>query len=134
MYIKSHLRAVVRIFLMTCVQRLCYFAVTWVVYKSYGLSGTSFIGIITIQTMIAIAVEMLPLPGAAGITEACFLGMFGGIFGEELVRSGMLLSRGFTFYLILIAGAAVTLGAHIKAIKTRSDKGDPSHSEHDMAA
>ena len=119
-YVKTHLGAVVNIFIMTCIQRGCLFAVTWVVYRSYGLSGTSFIGIITLQTMLAIAVEMLPLPGAAGITEACFIVMFSGIFGDELVKSGMLLSRGLTFYCVLIAGAVVTFIAHFIAMRKPS--------------
>lgn len=116
-YIKSHGGAVARIFLMTCVQRFFCFAVTWTVYKSFGLSGTSFIGLVTVQTMISVTVEMLPLPGAAGITEACFMVMFGGIFGDGFVRSGLLLSRGLTFYLILLIGAAVTFTAHLRGIK-----------------
>lgn len=119
-YVKTHIRAVVNIFIMTCIQRGCLFAVTWVVYKSYGLSGTSFIGIITLQTILAVAVEMLPLPGAAGITEACFIVMFSGIFGDELVKSGMLLSRGLTFYCVLIAGAVVTFIAHFIAMREPS--------------
>lgn len=116
-YMKTHLGAVAKIFLMTCAQRLCYFAIAWVVYRSCGLSGTGFLGIVTVQTMIAITVEMLPLPGAAGITEACFLVMFGGIFGEGFVKTGMLLNRGLTYYVILMIGAAVTLTAHILAVK-----------------
>ena len=119
-YVKTHLGAVVNIFIMTCIQRGSLFAVTWVVYRSYGLSGTSFIGIISLQTMLAIAVEMLPLPGAAGITEACFIVMFSGIFGDELVKSGMLLSRGLTFYCVLIAGAVVTFIAHFIAMRKPS--------------
>ena len=135
-YIRTHFGTVAKVFAMTCVQRLFFFAVTWVVYKSYGLSGTSFFGIITMQTMIAISVEMLPLPGAAGITEACFMVMFGGIFGEELVRSGMLLSRGLTFYVILFAGAAVTLGAHIIAVKKQrsSEEKEKRSARQEMAA
>ena len=134
-YIKTHCGTVVKIFLMTCAQRLCFFAVTWVVYRSYGLSGTSFLGIITIQTMIAISVEMLPLPGAAGITEACFMVMFGGVFGEELVRSGMLLSRGLTFYVILLIGAAVTLGAQMRVVKRRrAAEEKQKHIAREMAA
>ena len=111
-YVKTHFMEVVNIFILTCIQRFFLFAVTWVVYRSYGLTGTGFIGIITIQTMIAITVEMLPLPGAAGITEACFLVMFGEIFTDKFVKSGMLLSRGLTFYCILITGAVVTFTAH----------------------
>ncbi|WP_243113104.1 lysylphosphatidylglycerol synthase transmembrane domain-containing protein [Ruminococcus sp. Marseille-P6503] len=112
-YIKGNARAVVNIFIITAVQRLFLLAVTYVVYKSYGLSGTGFTEIVAIQTMIAIAVEMLPLPGAAGITEACFIVMFNDIFTNEYVRSGMLLSRGLSFYLLLVMSAAVTFAAHL---------------------
>ena len=125
-YLKTHIRAAVKIFLMTCVQRLLLFAVSWAVYRSFGLTGTGIVGIITIQTMIALAVEMLPLPGAAGITEACFIGVFGTIFTEQYVRSGLLLSRGLTFYGVLIAGAAVTLYAHLRVIKNKADNGGES--------
>jgi hypothetical protein len=70
-----------------------------------------------LQIIIAVAVEMLPLPGAAGISEGCFLLTFTGIFGEELVKPALLISRGLTFYLILLIGAVVTFGAHIINIK-----------------
>lgn len=112
-YMKNNLWSVVKITLMTIVQRLFLFSVTYIVYKSFGLSGTSFIDIIAVQTMIAIAVEMLPLPGAAGITEGCFIKMFSTIFGTELVKPGMLLSRGLSFYVVLIVGGIVTAAAHI---------------------
>lgn len=119
-YIKSNVHTVVNIFLITIVQRIFLLAVTWIVYKAYGLSGTSFFGIVTIQTMIGIAVEMLPLPGAVGVTEGCFTYMFMGVFTEKLVRPAMLLSRGLSFYVLLVMSAAVTLGAHL--IVLRKDK------------
>lgn len=118
-YIKENLWAVVKIMLITAIQRVFLFAVTYVVYKSYGLTGTSFIDIIAIQTLIAIAVEMLPLPGAAGVTEGCFFTMFASVFGERYIKSGMLLSRGISFYVLLIVGAVVTLVAHL--IMARKD-------------
>lgn len=119
-YLRENMSTVAKAFVMTFLQRTCLFAVTWVVYKAYGLSGVSFIDILTMQVMIAIAVEMLPLPGAAGITEASFIVMFGEIFGDELVKPAMLLSRGLTFYAVLIAGGLVTFVAHIRVM--RSDK------------
>ena len=63
---------------------------------------------------------MLPLPGAAGITEACFSMMFEGIFPVLLLKPALLLSRGLSFYVLLIMSAVVTLGAHI--IVLRKDK------------
>lgn len=119
-YLKENAAVVAKVFVMTLAQRLCLFAVTWIVYKAYGLSGVGIIDIITMQVMIAIAVEMLPLPGAAGVTEASFLAVFGNIFGAALVKPALLLSRGLSFYAVLAAGGIVTFIAHIKAM--RSDK------------
>ena len=119
-YIKSNVHTVINIFLITLVQRMFLLAVTWIVYKSYGLSGTGFWNIIALQTMIGVAVEMLPLPGAAGVTEGCFTYMFMSIFTAELVKPAMLLSRGLSFYLLLIMSALVTFVAHF--IVMRNDK------------
>ena len=116
-YIKHNVKAVLKIFLITLVQRGFLLSVTWIVYRSYGLSGTGFLDIISIQTIIGITVEMLPLPGAAGITEACFSLMFVGIFPDKLLKPALLLSRGLSFYVLLIMSAAVTFGAHIINIK-----------------
>jgi hypothetical protein len=120
-YMKENLHTVLNVFLITVVQRMFLFAVTWVVYKAYGLSGTSFLSIIAVQIMIAISVEMLPLPGAAGVTEGCFLYMFSGLFGEELVKPALLLSRGLTFYAVLVVGGIVTLATHILSINTEKE-------------
>ncbi|MDO4945727.1 MAG: lysylphosphatidylglycerol synthase transmembrane domain-containing protein [Ruminococcus sp.] len=119
-YIKNNLHTVVNVFLITAVQRLSLFAITWIVYKSYGLSGYGILPVIALQTMIGISVEMLPLPGAAGITEGCFMIMFDRIFGKELMRPALLLSRGMSFYAVLIAGGLVTFASHI--IIMRRDK------------
>ena len=116
-YIKKNLSVVLKVFLMTAAQRICLFSVTWIVYKAYGLGGARFIDILTLQIMIAVAVEMLPLPGAAGISEGCFLLTFTEIFGMQLVKPALLISRGLTFYLILLLGAMVTFTAHIINIK-----------------
>ncbi len=116
-YIKKNIAVVFKIFVLTALQRICLFSVTWIVYKAYGLSGTRFIDILTLQIIIAVAVEMLPLPGAAGISEGCFLLTFTEIFGEELIKPALLINRGLTFYLILLIGAVVTFGAHIINIK-----------------
>lgn len=119
-YIKNNLHTVVNVFLITTVQRLSLFAITWIVYKSYGLNGYGILPVIALQTMIGISVEMLPLPGAAGITEGCFMIMFDRIFGKGLVKPALLLSRGMSFYAVLIVGGLVTLASHIVMLK--SDK------------
>lgn len=116
-YIKKNLWVVFNVFVMTALQRICLFSITWIIYKAYGMSGTSYIDILTIQIMIAVAVEMLPLPGAAGITEGCFLFAFTDIFTLERVKPALLISRGLNFYLILFIGAIVSFAAHILNLK-----------------
>lgn len=116
-YIKRNLSVVFKVFLITAAQRICLFSITWIVYRAYGLSSTRFIDILTLQILIGVAVEMLPLPGAAGISEGCFLLAFTDIFGVELVKPALLISRGLTFYLILLLGAGVTFAVHIINMK-----------------
>ena len=116
-YIKRNLSVVFNVFAITAVQRIFLFGITWIVYRAYGLNSTSFTDILTLQILIGVAVEMLPLPGAAGISEGCFLLTFTEIFGTELVKPALLISRGLTFYLILILGAAVTFAVHIINMK-----------------
>lgn len=123
-YIKKNLWVVFNVFVMTALQRICLFSITWIIYKAYGLSGTSYIDILTIQIMIAVAVEMLPLPGAAGITEGCFLLAFTDIFTLERVKPALLISRGLNFYLILFIGAIVSFAAHILNLKRERIKPD----------
>ena len=39
--------------------------------------------------------------------------MFMGVFPEKLLKPALLLSRGLSFYALLVMSALVTLGAHI---------------------
>ena len=125
-YIRKNPHVVIRIFLLTTLQRLCQFAVTWTVYRAYGLDTVSIADILALQIMIAVAAEMLPLPGAAGITEGCFLLVFTGIFGKALVRPALLLSRGLSYYLVLIAGGIVTFAAHTALVMKERKSGEQS--------
>ena len=116
-YIKKNLSVVLHVFLMTAAQRICLFSVTWMVYRAYGMDEARFIDILTLQIMIGVAVEMLPLPGAAGISEGCFLLSFSEIFGMKLVKTALLINRGLTYYLILFIGGIVSLVTHIIGLR-----------------
>lgn len=111
-YLKHHLSVLFNVLWISIFQRGCLFAVTWMVYKSFGLSGTSAWQIITLQAIIALAVDMLPLPGGVGASETSFLVIFDSIFGAFVVP-GMLLSRGITYYILVVMSGAVSIYAHI---------------------
>lgn len=110
-YMVGHFGMLVVVFIITVVQRFSLFAATWFVYKAFGLSGSSAWLIILMQGAIAVAVDMLPLPGGMGISEKLFMEMFLPIFGSTLLLPGMILSRGLGYYTELIISAIFTVVA-----------------------
>ena len=110
-YYLEHKTLILRVFLITVVQRLLLFLVTWFTYRGFGLSGHSLPQIVSLQAMISVAADMLPLPGGMGISEAMFLDIFRDIFTEDLVLPGLMISRGISYYTQLILCALITAAA-----------------------
>ncbi len=88
------------------------FAVTGAVYLAMGQSGTSLWDVVLLQAVISISVDMLPLPGGMGISEALFLRIFVPVF-HSLTLPAMVLSRGIGYYSQLLLSALFTLVAQI---------------------
>lgn len=110
-YYRSHKAVMVNVFVLTLLQRVFLFLVTWVTYLAFGLSGESLITLLTLQAMISVVVDMLPLPGGMGVSETLFLQIFLPIFGSELVLPGMIISRGISYYTQLLLSAVMTVAA-----------------------
>lgn len=98
-------------FIITVLQRFAMFLVTYFVYRAFSLSETKAITIVLLQAAIAICVDMLPLPGGMGISEALFKRFFATIFGAKLLLPGLVLSRGLGYYSELIMSAVLTIVA-----------------------
>lgn len=84
-----------------------YSVVFWV-YKSFGLSEFSFFSIISLQSILSIAVLSLPLPGAVGVSEGSFMILFKTLFPVSILTSAMILNRGISFYIFLIISGGVS--------------------------
>lgn len=111
-YFKSHLKVVGYVFLVTFVQRMALFMVTYFVYRSFGMKEYGVYDLAMLQAVIAVAVDMLPLPGGMGISEKLFSIIFLPVFGTALVLPGMILSRGLSYYTELILSAVMTVVGH----------------------
>ncbi|MCR4610818.1 MAG: flippase-like domain-containing protein [Lachnospiraceae bacterium] len=120
-YLKTHKIVLFNAFLISIVQRVALFFVTVIVYWSFHLSGTSVIEILTLQCLISVGADMLPLPGGMGITERLFLEMFDEAFGM-LVLPAMILSRGFSYYIQLLICAVMTVVAYLIVFKKKKRK------------
>ncbi|WP_312060745.1 lysylphosphatidylglycerol synthase transmembrane domain-containing protein [Anaerotignum sp.] len=119
-YFKKHKIVVWNVFLMSILQRLFLFYVTYLVYKSFGLHGTGFITIIFLQGVISVAVDMLPFPGGVGISEKLFLLIFTPIFGH-ITLPAMVVSRGLSYYTELLLSALLTAIAYFRMVLNRRE-------------
>lgn len=111
-FFKEHKLTMVLAFLLTMAQRFILFYATYFVYRAFGLYGTSIWTIGLMQAAISISVDMLPIPGGMGISEALFLRIFAPIFGSSLVLPGMALSRGISYYVQLFLCAIMAVVSH----------------------
>lgn len=111
LYMKSHLRILLLVLMTTILQILSRLSVPFMVYKSFGLTGYNYFDILALQSILSLAVDSLPLPGAIGAAESSFMIINQAIFGSTFVFSAMLLSRGISFYAFLIITGIVAVGA-----------------------
>lgn len=107
-FLREHKIVCFNVFVITVVQRLLFLAVTYAVYRSFGLSGCNPLEIITLQLIIALAVDNLPWPGGMGVNEGIFLIFFTEIFTTGFVTAGLLLTRGLNYYFIILSGGIIT--------------------------
>ena len=106
-FIKSHKSEFVKSILRGFLQIGFYYLVPFCVYKAFGLNDLNIFQLFSMQAILYTTVSGIPLPGAIGISETVFLGLFEVAFGKELISGSMLLSRGITFYFFVIVSLLV---------------------------
>ncbi len=106
-FLKMHKGLIGITILFTFIQRFSVFLLTYIVYRGMGLSGTSMIDIILVQASIYIAVDMLPIPGAQGITEAMYHAVFITIFSANYLTASLCITRGISFYFIMMVSLII---------------------------
>ena len=108
---------------LSMVQLACSYAMPYVVYRAFGLSGFGLGEIMALQALCSIAVGYLPLPGSAGAAENVFLRGFRLIYGEALVAPAMILSRTLNCYLVLAAtGLVLAAGRSLRRAAPAADQ------------
>ena len=111
-FFAGHKGKIVAVTLFTVLQRCSVFFLTYLVYLGFHLKGTDALTVMMLQASVYIAVDMLPLPGAQGITELMYRSVFAPVFSKGSLIPSMLISRGLNFYFLLLAGAGVTAANH----------------------
>ena len=98
--------------IITFLQRMALFSVTWFVYRAFQMQGTPAVDVVFLQAVISVSVDMLPLPGGMGISATLFLNIFAPVFRQVLLPA-MVLSRGLGYYSQLLISALFTVAAQL---------------------
>lgn len=98
---------------MTFLQRVSVFLLTYIIYRGLGLKGTDGVTVILLQASVYIAVDMLPIPGAQGITEVMYQKVFQSVFPSVYLMSSLYVTRGISFYFLLLFSMLVVLGNRV---------------------
>ncbi|MBR1692614.1 MAG: flippase-like domain-containing protein [Lachnospiraceae bacterium] len=108
-YIKGHGGLLLRLLLLSIVQRTLMYLVPYFIYLSFGLNGEASANIMMLQSVVAICSDMLPLPGGVFANEKCYMIIMEPVFQAVHVLPSLLLSRGISFYFMLVLSACIVL-------------------------
>lgn len=92
------------------------------IYNAFGLSGISAGELITMGVLLYIGASYTPLPGASGAQEGGFAVLFRGIFPDAQLFVALLIWRFSTYYLSILAGAALTVAENLGALGKKHTK------------
>ncbi len=104
-FIYTQKQIILQIFLWATLQSLCYYAITYMVYRAFGNSGISYWQIIPAQAFLLMIMTITPTPGAGLGAEGGFLLIFQSIFKTGTINLAILFWRIYTFYLPIMVGA-----------------------------
>lgn len=111
-FLQHNYRKILIILAMTFLQRSTVFLLTGIVYMGFGLHTTPVYTVILLQACVYIAVDMLPVPGAQGITELMYRAVFIPVFGSKLLIPSMMVCRAMNFYFLLIFSMIAAIWKH----------------------
>ena len=129
MYIKSQPVMIIKMLLITAVQFLVYFSITYVIYLGFGLEGADYFDIIASQSFVLMISAFVPLPGAMGAAEGSYAAFFGDIFGKQLTVVSTFIWRFLTFYLPIIVGIVINLVMAKKGVDINNTEEDAAFSD-----
>lgn len=115
--------------LMTAVQLIAYYSVSYFIYRAFGFHAEEWITMMALQAFLYMTVAFIPLPGASVAAEGGFYLFFSEIFPSNIIFIAMILWRVITYYSNIIVGAAIVVGDSIQGLFRKSKKNDVSLTE-----
>ncbi len=116
-YIKTQPLLVLRVVITTTIQLTASYLVPYFVYRAFHLDEYTLLQILSLQSLVSLAVSSIPLPGAVGASENAFMSTFKLFFASNLIIPAMLLCRGISFYAFLIISGIISIIVHFTLTK-----------------
>ena len=107
--IRSSPLTVFAVLLICIVKRVINFSIVYFAYLAFGLRNESFVYIISVQSVLAVSSESVPIPGSAGVAENVFTILYSGVFGPRLYIPAMIVTRALNFLALLVVSGAHSL-------------------------
>ena len=120
-YIRSQWFLVARVLVITFVQRIAMFSISYWIYKAMGGQKYNLYDMMALQTLIAMAIDSLPLPGGIGATEGIFTMLYRAIYGASLIPA-LILTRGINYYCGLIVSSTAVIITQSRIVKQEKIK------------
>lgn len=121
-FFRANRKKLYLVIFFTFLQRASVFLLTALIYRGFSLRGTGWMTIMLLQASLLIAVDMLPLPGAQGITEFLYCRIFGGIFTDAYLMPSLYVTRGINFYFLLLVSLTAVLVNQLMSAHRPADK------------
>ena len=116
-FLLNNKKVLIKTFLTTTVQLMCYHSVAYFIFLALGVTNINYFKITFLQSVLYLSVSILPLPGTVGVNETGFSLIYNPIISKNIVDSAMLLTRGVSFYLVVIITGAILLIISLKKNK-----------------
>ncbi len=116
-YLRQKPGILLGVLLATIFQLSFTYLVPYFVYRAFGFTQFGMVEVLAMQAILALAVGSLPLPGAVGASEGGFMTLFKIFFPTAALLPAMMLSRGISFYLMLLISGGVAIFAQLGTIR-----------------
>ncbi len=117
---KENPRLVIESFIIMLLQRISLLFISYFIYRSLGLNEYSVFLIMAYGICISLGSDLFPTPGGVMINESLLLIVNKFLYGSDLALSGMLLTRSFNFYLLVVLSGLYYLYFHLDGKKLKN--------------
>lgn len=121
-YIQEHKLRMVGAFFISFINIGFMFMITYFIYRAFDLNDYSYIGVMSVQALLYVAIHYFPLPGGAGASEGGFFAIFSAFFPQNLLFMAMLIWRIMTYYILLAVGSLIVVFDEFIAMKRQREQ------------